>query len=228
MSDELFIVNGIDRFKSEKEKRERYKERYKHLIRKRNEDSLELLEKFKSLTNEKSINILNPEKKLEPQKKEFYDFIINERIRKKLEYRLMVEVKEYDYFLFPECHPRWVYRNMVMFKTNINNLESSMIQFIRDRKSEEFFQYLQFKENISIYKKLDLKAEDINGFIKSFNFKDLDLSRIIFESSDHKEFIDQMDILIGVNDYYLSIKGSPTDLDFLISAKRYLSELGEI
>ncbi len=187
------------------------------------EESLEVLNKFGKLTKKESLKILDVEKELEPVEMEFIKFVIESRIKKKLKYKLLVNLyNNYHYIVLPECTSNFIYQNMIFFKSDLKNLEADMIKYINIRRKEKIFKYLELKDNISIYKKIDKNIEDLNNFIKLYNPSPKEIYRITFDSCDTYDHpINEFKILIGLNDNYVSIKGSPTDLEFLLFVKDY-------
>lgn len=188
-------------------------------------DSLELLDKFNKLVEMKNLSVLEPFKDLGETKVEFINFILKERIRKELNYKLLVDLgDEFYYLVLPECQPNLMYKNMIFFKSNIEKLETDMIRFINKQKKDGIFNYLKLKPYISINVKITNKIELIKDFINLFNISENNLFRISFDTVDNSsQPLNGFALLIGQNNLYASIKGESSNLEFLLFVKDYFS-----
>ena len=99
-----------------------------------------------------------------------------------------------------------------------------MIKYINKQKKDEIFNYLQLSRNIYIYKKITNEIELINNFIKFIRTPKNGLSRISFDTiGNSSSYIEDLDILIGKNNLYASIRGESSNLEFLLFVKEYFS-----
>ena len=136
---DLIIVQPVEDIILEAKKEDYdYERRSISRIRAR-KDSLELLDKFNKFVEMKSLNVLDPYKNLGETELEFINFIIKERIRKELNYKFLVDLgDDFYYLVLPECPPKFMYKNMIFFKSNLEKLEIDMIRFINKKKRMGF------------------------------------------------------------------------------------------
>lgn len=222
---ELIILQPIDEIILEPKKEEtRYNRTIVRRVYKR-EDSLERLDKFKKFVEMESLEVLDPYKHLGETEVEFFDFILKERIRKKLNYKFLLDLGDGFYqIVLPNCPSNYIYKNMILFKSNLEILETDMIRFINKQKKDKIFNHFLFKPRISIDCKIEKNIELIKDFISLFSISKNDLSRIVFGTGD-KFFqpIKDLRLLIGDNNIYASIDGEASNLEFLLFVKEYFS-----
>jgi hypothetical protein len=220
---DLIIVQPVEDIILEA-KKDNYEGRYISRTYDR-EDSLELLDKFNKFVEMKSLKVLDPYKNLGETELEFINFIIKERIRKELNYKFLVDLgDDFYYLVLPDCPPKFLYNNMIFFKSNLERLETDMIRFINKKKKDGIFNHFQLKPRISIDCKITNKIELIKDFIKAFNVSENDLYRISFGTVDDFSYtIADLQLLIGYNKVYASIDGESSDLEFLLFVKDYFS-----
>jgi len=222
---ELIILQPIDDIILEPKKEE---SRYNRTIVRRvyeREDSLERLDKFKKFVKMESLEVLDPYKHLGETEVEFFDFILKERIRKKLNYKFLLDLGDGFYqIVLPNCPSNFIYKNMILFKSNLEMLETDMIRFINKQKNDKTFNHFLFKPRISIDCKIEKNIELIKDFISLFSISKNDLSRIIFDTVDKfSQPIKDLHLLIGDNNIYVSIDGQASNLEFLLFVKEYFS-----
>ena len=178
---DLIILQPIEDILIEPQKEvSTYERRY---VRRRyeREASLEMLDKFNKFAELKSINVLEKFDYLGESVIEFIDFIIKERIRKELKYKFIVDLGDDFYLIFlPECPSNFIYKNMILFKSNIEMLETDMIRFITKQKKDEIFNHFLLKSRISIDCKIEKNKDLIKDFINLFSISENDLNQINF------------------------------------------------
>ncbi len=189
------------------------------------ESSLEMLDKFKKIAEVTSLEVLDEYNHLGVAEIEFIDFILQERIRKKLDYLFFLDLGDgFHQLFFPECPSNLLYKNMIYFKSNLERLEKDMIRFINKQKNDKIFNHYLFGPRIYIYCKVEKKIGLINEFIDHFSMTENDLYRIKFEIFDKSsQPIEDLAVLTGSNKHYVSIKGKASDLRFLLFVKEYFS-----
>jgi len=222
---ELIIIQPIDDIILEPEKEE---SRYNRTIVRRvygREDSLERLDKFKKFVKMESLEVLDLYKKLGETEVEFIDFILKERISKELKYKFLLDLGDGFYqIVLPDCPSNFIYKNMILFKSNLEMLETDMIRFINKQKKDETFNHFLFKPRISIDCKIEKNIELIKDFISLFSISKNYLNRISFGTVDKfSQPIKDLHLLIGDNNIYVSIDGKASNLEFLLFVKEYFS-----
>ncbi len=222
---ELIILQPIDDIILKPEKEE---SRYNSAIVRRvygREDSLERLDKFNKFVKMESLEVLDLYKELGETEVEFIDFILKERIRKELKYKFLLDLGDGFYqIVLPDCPSNFIYKNMILFKSNLEMLETDMIRFINKQRKDEIFNHFLFKSRISIDCKIEKNIELVKDFISLFSMSNNYLSRIIFGAVDKfSKPLKNLHLLIGVNNIYVSIDGKASNLEFLLFVKEYFS-----
>ena len=221
---ELFILQPIEDMIQNPEKEG---SSYRRKVRRGydGESSLEMLDKFKKIAEVTSLEVLDEYNHLGVAEIEFIDFILQERIRKKLDYLFFLDLGDgFHQLFFPECPSNLLYKNMIYFKSNLERLEKDMIRFINKQKNDKIFNHYLFGPRIYIYCKVEKKIGLINEFIDHFSMTENDLYRIKFEIFDKSsQPIEDLAVLTGSNKHYVSIKGKASDLRFLLFVKEYFS-----
>lgn len=189
-------------------------------------NSLEKFRRFKMLAKNLNLNELDLGD-LEGAKKEFFEFILSDRIKIRMKYKTFLSLNDkYDLFFFPECPKEYVYQTFIVFTSNIDELETSIIEYIDFIRKSDIKKYLMFKSNIHIYCKVNNKYKYIQDFVNHISHsEDYDVRRIKFETDQgDKSFMENSSFLIGKSNYYVSITHNYNDLSFYLFTKEYFKK----
>jgi len=142
-----------------------------------------------------------------------------------LKYKFLLDLGDGFYqIVLPDCPSNFIYKNMILFKSNLEMLETDMIRFINKQKKDETFNHFLFKPRISIDCKIEKNIELIKDFISLFSISKNYLNRISFGTVDKfSQPIKDLHLLIGDNNIYVSIDGKASNLEFLLFVKEYFS-----
>lgn len=222
---ELIIFHPINDIILEPEKEEYH---YKRTITRRvydREDSLEMLDKFKKFAKINSLDILDPFKNLGDTEIKFLDFILKERIRKDLKYKFLIDLGDNFYHIvLPDCPTNFIYKNMILFKSNLEMLETDMIRYINRQKKDKIFNHFILKSRITINCKIEKNIDLIKDFIDLFSISKNDIERIVFDIVGKlSQPIEDVQLFKGNIDIFVSIDGNPSNLEFLLFVKEYFS-----
>jgi len=219
---EIFVINEVHRLIFDRDREKDPMTRRRESLSRSRRTSLGALEEFKEFVEKMGLNPTEINKSFDDQEKSFYNFIINARIRKELRYQLHVKIKDYHYIVLPECPQNFIYKNMILFKTSLEDLETSMIKFVNDIKKNEAFDYVDFGRSISLYLEIKSGNKIVEDFLKMFKLDDENIYRVNIDFENYRS--KDVKILTSDGTNYISLGGSPTDLEFLIFAKEYFSK----
>lgn len=231
---EIFILHEIDEFYSNSndiDKFDKYDRKIITKSRHREHTEIQSLEKFRRFNMVvKNLNLNQKELDLgdlEATKNEFVEFILRDRIKIRMKYKNFLSLNDkYDLFFFPECPNDLIYQTFILFSSKIDELETSIIEYIDFIRKSDIKKYIVFKPYISVYCKVNKKFNYIQDFVNHFShLEEHDIYRIKFESSQKDEnFIEYTTLLIGKPNYYISIQYNYNDLSFYLFAKDYLKK----
>ncbi len=230
----IFIIQKIDdlRLKPKSEREIIFdKGRSRHNLERyqmdRKNRSLELMDRFKRFLKEFNLKKVELEG-VNEKNQELIEFILKDRIKKKLVYKHVVNLNgDYQLFFFPECPRNLVYRIFIVISTTLKNIENDMIKYLRFIKNSEFRGSLELDPEIHTYIKINPKFEFINTFVERFSFSEnKKLYRIKLEPEDgEEEFNIKSTILIGDENNYLLSRGLAYDLNYILIVKEYYKKV---
>ncbi|MHA1328109.1 MAG: hypothetical protein ACTSRH_12435 [Promethearchaeota archaeon] len=219
----LILLQPIEKILLEDEKEEYFHNKIYIREFSKKDSSLELLNKFKKFVSLRSLKVINPYENLPKEELEYLDFILKDRIRKKLKYVFLVDLGSNFYLsVLPECPHYMIYRIFILFKSSLDELETNIINFINKKKKENIFSNIIFRPYITINCKIEKEVQIIRDFINLFNLSKNGLFSIRFNTFKKNE-LDSLRILLGKEKFYLSIDGDPSNLEFLLFIKEYFS-----
>ena len=229
----FFIIQKIESLGSETKRDLETVEdsRKRHLYRKylleERDGSLVLLDEFN-----KFLEIYHFKKSelkaLDIKTQEFLNFVLNNRIKKELTYKFVVNLNsQYLLFFFPECPQELLYETFILFRTTIKNIENDMINYLTFIKDSAFKKSIQLSPNIHCYVKINPKYNYVNEFIEKFSYSDeFKLYRIRFDyNREINEYINNSNILVGKDVHYLSSSGTASDLNYILFIKDYFTRI---
>jgi len=225
----LYIIQKIESFQSE-EKRDvieesRRKLKFRRNLIEENNNSLVLLNEFNKFLETHHL-IKSELNEYDQETQEFMDFVLNDRIKKELTYKFIVNLNsKYLMLSFPECSKRLIYKNFILFKTTIKNIENEMINYLIFIKNSEVMKSVDLSTNIHCYLKINPAYNFVNEIIEKFSYSDkLRLYRIKFEYREEvNEYFNNCDILTGKEASYLSSNGTASDLNYILFVKDYFN-----
>lgn len=234
IEEKIFILHEIDTLYSDSNDFDKYDEYDRNVItasrdRERTEmQSLEKFKRFKKLAKNLNLNQNELEiEEFEAAKKELIEFILRYRIKIRLKYKKFLSLNDkYDLFFFPECPKNLVYQTFILFSSNIDDLETNIIEYIDFIRKSKIKKYIVFKPYIIIYCKVNNKFKYMQDFVNHFSpFEEHEVYRIKFESSQKdKTFMENTSLLIGKPNHYVSVQSNYNDLSFYLFAKDYLKK----
>lgn len=181
---------------------------------------------FKDYIDKFNLTEIPYAEKLNSTKKKFLNFIIEDRINIELNEIFRTDINNLNIFVIPKCPSSKIYKSFILFKSDINNIESDVIKFLKKKKEIESLKGLHYSDKLHIY--IDM-SEEINIFKTLFNTLKLEkfnISRIKFDTKQ-EDFnpIQNTNILVGRDSFYLSTSGKENDLNYLIFISDYLNQI---
>ncbi len=229
----LYIIQKIENLKIERNKHRELIERPRksytlgRIYFEEKSSSLELLDEFS-----KFLERYHFEKSkltdLDQKSKELIDFILNDRIKKELTYKFIINLnKKYQLFFFPECPIELLYKNFIFHKTTLETIENDMIAYLKFIRNSEFKKSIELSPEIHCYMKINPEYDFINKLIEKFSYsEELRLYRIIFDYwEENIEYINNCQILIGKNALYLMSSGDASDINYMLFIKDYYKRI---
>ena len=231
IEEEVFILHRIDKLYSDSNDLDKsdWNNITTRKYRERTEmQSLEKFRRFKSIAKSLNLNLNELDLgELEGAKKEFFEFILRDRIKIRMKYKKFLSLNDkYDLFFFPECPKYLVYDTFIEFTSNIDEIETSIIEYIDFIRKSGIKKYLMFKSDIFIYCKVNNKYKYIQDFVNHVSdSEDFEIHSIRFGSDQGDEsFIENISILIGKLNYYISAQNNYNDLSFYLFIKDYFKK----
>lgn len=191
------------------------------------DSSLEMMDKFKKFLEKYKLKSLELDE-VKEKNKEFIQFVLKDRIKKRLVYKFIVNLNnDYQLFFFPECPKGLVYKIFIVITTTLNNIENDMIKYLTFIKNSEFRRNIELDPEIHSYIKINPKNDFINTLVEKLSFsEDKKLYRLKLDFQESEEELDiQNRILIGEEYNYLSSRGLANDLNYILVIKEYYKKV---